>query len=131
MDSIPLQVVRVRALVVDDYAPTLQSLGPLLSVLGCEVRTCSSPDAAIVMVKEQCPHFAMLDMGLPYKDGFALAGEIRSLCPTAILVAYTGFDGLRDRCRDAGFHRFLLKPSGLRELRSVVELARTTCGLNS
>ena len=60
------------------------------------------------------PKVVLLDIGLPGKDGYAVARELLespALCGT-LLVAITGYgqDEDRERVRTAGFHHHLVKP---------------------
>jgi CheY-like chemotaxis protein len=61
-------------------------------------------------------------------DGYAVAGEIRKRpeLGNTLLVALTGYGQDRDqrRARDAGFHRYLVKPLNLHDLWDL--LARRT-----
>jgi CheY-like chemotaxis protein len=61
-------------------------------------------------------------------DGYAVAGEIRQRAEldNTLLVALTGYGQDRDqrRAREAGFHRYLVKPLTLHDLWDL--LARRT-----
>ena len=64
-----------------------------------------------------------MDIGLPHKNGFDLANELRSYCSDAKFVAITGYtqaDIVR-RSRAAGFAKVLIKPAAATELKEAVE----------
>jgi CheY-like chemotaxis protein len=116
------QGVRLRALLVDDYRPNIQTMGPLLRLLGCDVQACEDPRRAAELARALAPHVVFLDLAMPGMDGFAVARELRESLPMARLAAITGFGdaATRQRCEAAGFDHFLVKPAGLDEIRAVL-----------
>jgi CheY-like chemotaxis protein len=72
-------------------------------------------------VRQQLPEVAILDIGLPDMDGYALAGEIRRLAGGAPLrlVALTGYGQKEDveRAFTANFDLHLTKPATLADLQ--------------
>jgi CheY-like chemotaxis protein len=76
------------------------------------------------------PRVVFLDIGMPGKDGYQVARELRAQDATrdAILVALTGWGAQEDRARsrDAGFDHHLTKPAGLAAVDSL--LARISAG---
>ena len=60
------------------------------------------------------PHAVLLDIGMPGKDGYQVAAELRSTyggeCPT--LIALTAYAAPADKARAAasGFHHHIEKP---------------------
>jgi CheY-like chemotaxis protein len=64
-----------------------------------------------------------MDIGLPGKNGFDVADQIRGRCPAARLVALTGFtrEHIVRRSREAGFDDHLTKPADPAVLKEVVE----------
>ncbi len=115
---------RLRVLLVDDHADVVEGLSRLLSLAGYEVRVAQDPLNAIALADAFHPHIAILDIGLPTMDGYALARELRSRSHGSppILVALSGYSQARDRERSAasGFVVHLAKPVDIDELLAVL-----------
>jgi two-component system CheB/CheR fusion protein len=60
------------------------------------------------------PHAILLDIGLPDKDGYSVAKELRQerALEDVVIVAVTGFGGEdhKQRSRDAGIDEHMTKP---------------------
>jgi CheY-like chemotaxis protein len=71
------------------------------------------------------PQVAILDIGLPVMDGYALGGELRARLGRGapILIALTGYGQEQDRRRsqDAGFAVHLVKPIDAETLVRLVD----------
>ncbi|MGH8328531.1 MAG: hybrid sensor histidine kinase/response regulator, partial [Steroidobacteraceae bacterium] len=106
--------LRARILVVDDNHDAAQSLALLLGMDGHEVRTAGDGLEALEVAEEFHPQVALLDIGMPKLDGYETARRLRTRPWAAgtLLFALTGW-GLeedRERARQAGFDRHLVKP---------------------
>jgi CheY-like chemotaxis protein len=114
-----------RLLLVDDSVDAAAALSQLLELLGHEVRTANNGDAALSLVDTFRPEVVILDIGMPGKDGFQLAREMRSRPSTkdALLVALTGYGQAKDRerSRDAGFDHHFVKPVSFNEILDVID----------
>ena len=123
-DAGPESLVKARVLVADDNEDAAQSLGMLLEIMGCQVRTAPDGAAALDVAAEFRPDLALLDLGMPRVDGFDLARRIRAepWGRGMTLVAVTGWGQQQDRKRsaDAGFDHHLVKPIGPEAVRSLV-----------
>ena len=103
-----------RVLVVDDERDTVMTLGILLRSEGFAVRTATSAATVRSAVDAFQPAFVLLDVGMPGRDGYQVAQELRSAygdaCPT--LIAITGHREAQDRMRArlSGFHHHIGKP---------------------
>jgi DNA-binding response OmpR family regulator len=91
---------------------------------GHDARPAYESETALALAEEFEPEIALLDLGLPGMDGYALGERLRSR-PWAcalVLVAVTGRgqEDDRARTRDAGFQDHLVKPVALEGLRSVI-----------
>lgn len=110
----------LRVLLVDDNVDAAHTVAQLLIHHGHEVRTCHDARQALSAFADFEADAAILDIGLPQMDGYALAGALRAAYPqwTGRLIALTGYGQASDRQRaaDAGFHRHLTKPVALRDL---------------
>jgi CheY-like chemotaxis protein len=74
--------------------------------------------------REFRPEVVFLDIGMPGKDGFEVAREMRADPDTqdAVLVALTGWGAREDRARSrsAGFDHHLTKPASLTAIEELL-----------
>jgi two-component system, chemotaxis family, CheB/CheR fusion protein len=103
-----------RVLIVEDNADAAETMQLMLSISGYEARTAHDGASALEVARAFCPQVVLLDIGLPGKDGYQVAQELRSLpqMDAALLVALTGYGHEEDRRRAAaaGFDSFQVKP---------------------
>ena len=103
-----------RVLVVEDSADARQSLRMLLEMAGHEVETSEDGPSGLAKLHAFRPDVALIDVGLPGMDGYALAREVRERPETRAvrLVAVTGYGQAEDRRRAlaAGFDLHVTKP---------------------
>jgi PAS domain S-box-containing protein len=113
-----------RVLVVDDNVDAAQSLAMLLQTQGHEVHVAHDGKGALAAAQSFHPEVALLDISLPDRNGYDLAGELRTLPETrdAVLVALTGYGAPEDRQRSkaAGFSHHLLKPVEMQALQRII-----------
>ena len=112
-------------LLVDDHADSLYPLARLLSHSGHEVRTAASVAEGLAAAEARRPDLLVSDIALPDGDGCDLLRRVRETMPGVKGVALTGLTGLGlepflDRCRLAGFERFLAKPILFQEVTTVL-----------
>jgi PAS domain S-box-containing protein len=109
-----------RVLLVDDHNDVVEGLSRLLSVLGYDVRAAQNPIDALELAEAFRPQIAILDIGLPTMDGYALARELRARLSDAppTLIALSGYGQPQDRHRSdaSGFAVHLVKPVDVDEL---------------
>jgi signal transduction histidine kinase/CheY-like chemotaxis protein len=107
----------LRVLVVDDNADAAESLASLLELSGHQTRVANDGEQAVRAAHEFHPEIVFLDIGMPGKDGYEVARELRDSADTreVVLVALTGWGAKDDRARSrqAGFDHHLTKPAGL------------------
>jgi len=117
----------VRVLIVDDNRDVAVSLARFLTVSGYETRIAADPPQALALAESFNPQVAILDVGLPMMDGYALGKELCARLgdspPT--LIALTGYSQDRDRqrSRDAGFALHLAKPVDAEQLLEALRQA--------
>ena len=103
-----------RILIVDDNEDAREGLHLLLAYAGHEVETSENAAGALDKLRTFQPEIALIDIGLPGVDGYALARmarqtpEARATC----LVAVTGYGRAEDRQKAlaAGFDVHMTKP---------------------
>jgi CheY-like chemotaxis protein len=120
------RAVRIhRILVVDDNRDGAEMIGELLATAGHEVRVVNDPSHALSSADDFRPEVAIVDLGLPVMDGYALGRELRSRLHDAPpqLIALTGYGQDRDRLRsrDAGFAFHLVKPVDAEQLVNLLD----------
>ena len=102
-------------LLVDDHADTLVPLARLLRRCGYEVAAAGTVSEGLEAAARRVPDVIVSDIALPDGDGCDLLHRIRRTNPAVRGVAVTGltgnaFEAFLERCRLAGFERFLTKP---------------------
>jgi DNA-binding response OmpR family regulator len=103
-----------RVLIVEDNVDSADTMQILLQISGYEARATYDGTSAVAIAREFEPHVVLLDIGLPRKDGYEVARELRALPQTkySLLVALTGFgqDEDKRRATQAGFDAYQVKP---------------------
>jgi CheY-like chemotaxis protein/anti-sigma regulatory factor (Ser/Thr protein kinase) len=103
-----------RILVIDDNVDAAGSLAMLLELRGHVCQAVHHASEALAEVERCNFDVAVVDLGLPDIDGYALAGMLRANESSAgtRLVALTGYGQPEDRRRtiEAGFDAHLVKP---------------------
>ena len=93
-----------RILVVEDAPDVLSVLERTLSDNGYSVGTATDGEAGLASALDQRPDLLILDIGLPLKDGYEVARELRSRGYTAPILMLTARDTVSDKVEglDAG-----------------------------
>jgi CheY-like chemotaxis protein len=116
-----------RVLIVDDNEDAGDTLGILLQTLHAEVRTVRNGPAALATIDGFDPDVVLLDIGMPFMDGYEVARRIRiSRGENVLLIALTGWGQEEDvrRAEHAGFDHHLVKPPDLEKLGTLLSRAR-------
>jgi PAS domain S-box-containing protein len=110
----PSPRTRQHVLVVDDNIDAADTLAEMLRAYGHLVTAVYTPEDALQAFMQQQLDLAILDIGLPGTDGYALADLMRGTGRNASVryVALTGFGQAIDQQRSAaaGFAAHLVKP---------------------
>lgn len=118
-----------RVLIVDDNRDFAATLAAILGSHGYDVRVANDGEEGLRTAAAFVPHVAFVDIGMPKRNGYDLAAEVRRnpRLAHAYLVAVTGWgqDKDRERARGAGFDRHLMKPVEPRDILAIVESRRT------
>ena len=103
-----------RVMLVDDNRDALDMLLTALKDAGVDAVGAPTPNEALELARRQPPALAVLDIGLPEMDGFALGRALRTLMngESLRLIALTGYGREQDvaAATAAGFDAFLVKP---------------------
>jgi CheY-like chemotaxis protein len=114
-----------RILLADDNVDFANSLAALLSAKGHDVRVARDGAEALRTAADFNPDFAFLDIGMPKVHGYEVARRLRSDPGTAdcVLVAVTGWgqEDDRQRAREAGFDRHLVKPVNAGDIETILK----------
>jgi CheY-like chemotaxis protein len=104
----------LRILVIEDHHDMREMLRLLLTADGHGVRVASDGSEGLEMLRSWRPDVALVDVGLPGLDGYAVArAAMADPDISAIpLIALTGYGQSEDRRRtkEAGFRAHLVKP---------------------
>ncbi len=111
-----------RILIVEDTPELLLLTAKLVERMGYEVLTAADARRALAVLEAQTVDLVLTDWAMPGMDGgdllAALKGEARWRdLPTVVI---TGHDTERQRARDAGCDRFLVKPVSLDQLQQTI-----------
>ncbi len=105
----------LRVLIIDDNVDATHGLTVYLQANSAhELRVAATGAKGVALAAEFAPDIVLLDIGLPDMDGYEVARRLRGMMgvKTSRIVALTGYGGeaYRQRAREAGFDRFLVKP---------------------
>ena len=117
-----------KVLVVEDNDDMREALGILLTQDGHKVHAANDGPSGLKAALTFRPDIALLDLGLPGFDGYALARSIRAHDEgkQIYLVALTGYGQPEDRLRskEAGFDELVVKPLDVNQLTLLVQRAK-------
>ncbi len=108
----------MKILLVDDERQFSALTQEYLEAKNCKVSLCHSGDEGLSTFKKEPFDCCILDVKMPLKDGFTLAGEIRELSPNMPLIFLTGATQKEERIKGLtlGADDYITKPFSLEEL---------------
>ena len=113
-----------RVLVVEDNPDARETLVLLLESWGHWVTQAEDGEAAVALAARETLDVALIDVGLPRMDGYAVARALRAIPAyhQLRLVALTGYSREEDRrlAHESGFDAYLVKPVDPDALQSVL-----------
>ena len=117
-----------RILLIEDNPDVREGLKNLLQLIGHQVVAAQDGLEGLELALQDPPEVALVDIGLPKFDGYAVARSLRdALKDRVVLVALTGYGLAEDRYRalQAGFDAHLTKPVALSSILGLLgELPR-------
>lgn len=121
----------LKVLVVEDNEEAAHAVRVLLQSAGHEVAVCTHGLHALAAARNFQPNVVLLDIGLPGKDGYQIAQEMRAdeRLRNVQIVAVSGYGQSRGKesCREAGFDDHLVKPIDFDALLSVLRAESPAC----
>lgn len=108
----------IHLLVVEDERNVGETLSERLQAAGYRVTLAESAARARQAWRSEAPKLALLDVGLPDGNGFALARELRAAAPQTAIIFLTAHGNPEERVRglEIGADDYLTKPFHFREL---------------
>jgi len=106
-----------KVMIVDDHDDFRASVARLIRSWGHEVAVASDGASALSLADAFQPECGILDVSMPGMNGLDLARRMRQRFPPAqlYLIALSGHEdaAVRERCLEAGFDEYLLKPADI------------------
>jgi CheY-like chemotaxis protein len=119
-------IVSERILVVDDDRSTADMQALLIGTLGYEAKAVYSGQDAVDLIPSYEPDMALIDIGMPERDGYDTVASIRRQPggTHVILVAVTGWSRDEDKRKayESGFDLHVTKPMREDTLRDLLAL---------
>jgi PAS domain S-box-containing protein len=116
---------RLRVLVADDNQDGAESMARLLELHGFEVAMACDGEAALALADRFQPQAAVLDIGMPKRNGYDVARALRARdgSKRMYLIAATGWgqEADREKANQAGFDEHLVKPVDVSALIGLLE----------
>ena len=116
-----------KVLLVEDDKISSKLTTILLEKMGFIVASVVDGRAAVEILKKELFHLILLDMNLPYIDGYSIASMIRSekqhinnRTPIIAITAYA-LKGDREKCLNAGMNEYISKPINTEEFINKVK----------
>lgn len=107
----------LRILVVDDDPAMVGAITALVGTEGHQVITAYDGLTAVRRFREEAPDIVLLDLAMPGPDGFTVAGQMRAIAPTPIVVVSgESAEEAKVKALGIGADDYIVKPFGRAEL---------------
>lgn len=110
-------------MLAEDNPDSREVLQVALEQLGLRVASCGDGVSAVERALAEKPAAMIVDLGLPGKDGYQVARDVRATLGREVrLIALTGYGQPEDKVRaeEAGFDAFLTKPVEMEKILSAL-----------
>jgi len=114
--------IKPKILIVDDEAVIREIYGDFLEQNGFEVATALNVETALESIKAKKPDLILLDIVMPFCNGFDLYDQVIVDYPGIKFVFMTGYDDdikITDRLSKSG-KKWFAKPIKLEEMLEVI-----------
>ena len=113
-----------RLLIIEDEKGIAESIADNLSNYGFETRTIDDFSRTMEIFKDFDPHMVLLDIKLPYYDGYHYCAEIRKISKLPIIFISSASDNMNIiMAMNMGGDDFITKPFGTDELLARIRTA--------
>ena len=114
----------LKALIVDDHEPSANMLKWALEAAGHQAKATFNCVAAIEAVNSYVPEIILLDINMPYMDGYELCEMLKDnpKLEDSLFIAQTGWnsESRKKLSKTAGFHHHLVKPINIEMLLGII-----------
>ncbi|HPA99842.1 MAG: response regulator [Candidatus Neomarinimicrobiota bacterium] len=115
-------LIKPKILIVDDEAVIREIYGDFLEQNGFEVATALNVETALESIKAKKPDLILLDIVMPFRNGFDLYDQVIVDYPGIKFVFMTGYDDdikITDRLSKSG-KKWFTKPIKLEEMLEII-----------
>ena len=98
-----------RILICEDEKPFIKALRHKLEGEGYEVLEATDGQLAVDVLKKESVDLILLDLMLPYKNGFEVLEELKGNLPAVIVMSNLGQKEDQDRVKRMGVEDYLIK----------------------
>jgi CheY-like chemotaxis protein len=129
--------VGLRVLVTDDHPDQAEAIAILLRQAGYKVETATSGEQALAKASTFKPQVVILDIKMPYMDGFQTAQALKQqagTADTAVYVAHTAFDErtiTAAKLQQAGFQHYVRKPADIERFEELLAVIPRNVSANA
>jgi two-component system KDP operon response regulator KdpE len=113
----------VRVLVVEDDRPLRETLASAVATGGYAVFEAGDGVAAVKRLRAESFDVVLLDIGLPFVDGWRVLETLEGQAPLVIMISARGDEADKVRALDMGADDYLAKPFGADELLARIRAA--------
>lgn len=113
----------IKILLIDDNEINSLFAGIMFSKLGITFNVACNKKQAMEHLSKETYDLILLDIQLPNHDGYDIAREVRLSDHKVPIIAFTSLpeEEVLPKALESGMNEYILKPSGMQELQSLVE----------
>ena len=119
----------MKVLVAEDDTHIRNGLRDLLEAEGYDTVPAADGEETLILFRREQPHFVLLDIMMPKRDGYAVCREIRRLDPEVPVIFISAKSEEIDRVvgLELGADDFIMKPFGTREVIARIRAVTRRC----